>query len=326
MDDSQIEHVGMFVKVKTFLNKKTSELASTPVIAATLQPAFIAKIDEILAEEEDASAPITGSTELKRNLRTDAEDKGFEVAAACVAYYTITVPNPVLRKKCEFQRSDLQPPNTRDSDLYIKMKRVHTIAEPIKALLAPFGVVAADVDALDTALAAYFIQLEAPFDARGERQASGEQVDRLFVQAMELLTEQLDVVMKFYVTNNPELHDYYLHARSIDQTGGGPIPDEDETITIASATFTGDTFSPEVNENSRYVITSGASNGAQLNIGFSNMLGMFSGPFKTVDPGTTLDEKAVDLGYIAGTTNFIVLQNTGSPNPVSITVRGKVFY
>ena len=239
MDDNQIEHVGMFVKVKTFLNKKTSELAATPVIAATLQPAFITLIDDILTEEEDASAPITGSSELKRNLRTAVEDKGFEVAAACVAYYTITVPNPVIRVKCEFVRSELMPFGMRDNDFYVAMKRVHEIADPIKALLAPFGVAGADVDDLGTALAAYFAQMEAPYDARGERLASGKQVDRLFDQAMELLTDKLDVVMKFYVTNNPELHDYYLTARSIDGTGGGEIPDEDEEIVIAGISAAG---------------------------------------------------------------------------------------
>lgn len=323
MEDSQVEHVGMFVKVKTFLNKKAGDLASTPVIAATLQPALISQIDLILEEDEDASAPITGSTELKRNLRTAVEDKGFTIAAACAAYYTLTVPNPVLRVKCEFQQSDFD--RMRDKDVYVDMSRVHEIADPVKALLAPFGVAGADVDALGTALTDFFAQFEAPFDARGERAASGKQVDRLIEQTLELLKDKLDVVMKFYVTNNPELHDYYLSARAIDQTGGGPIPDEDEQFTLASGQFMSPAVSSEMNANSHIVLINKAGNGSQVIFGFSNFQNGFSGVQKTVMPGTTSDDKAIDLGFTPGIP-YLVFQNPGNPNPVSIDLRGKVFY
>ncbi len=323
MDDNQLEQVGMFVKVKTFLNKKTSELAATPAIAGTIQPALISKINDILEEDEDASSSISGNTELKRNLRSAVEDKGFEIAAACVAYYKITVPNPPLRAKCEFERSDLD--RMRDAVLYVKIQKVHEIADPIKALLSDFGVVAADVNDLGTALTSYLAELEGPRDAIGERSASGKQVDRLIADAKEIITEQLDVVMKFYVTNNPELHDYYLTARAIDGTGGGEIPDEDETITIAKGDFAGGPIAPEATADSRIVISSGASNGADVNYGFSNMPGFFSGTSKTLNPGNTDDKKIVDFGFATGVTNF-VMQNTGSPNAVSVTIRVKVFY
>ncbi len=325
MDDSQSEHVGMFVKVKTFLNKKASELAATPVIASTLQPAFIAKIDEILEEEEDASAPITGSTELKRDLRKEVEDKGFEVAAACAAYYTIVSPNPVLRVKCEFQRSDLQTFNTRDNDLYVDMKRVHSIADPIKTLLVDFGVLDTDVDELGTAVAAYFLQLEAPFDARDERAASGEQVDRLFKEAMELLTEKIDVVMKFYVTNNPELHGYYLRSRAIDNTGGGPIPDEDEEILIGAGQYHNADVPVQMDDNTRIVIINRTSNVSMVQFGFNSAPDAFGAIKTDIPPDTTTDEIALDLGFTTGIP-YAVFYNPGNPTAASITIRVKLYY
>ena len=325
MEDNQIEYVGMFVKVKTFLTKKAAALAATPIIASSIKPALSTKISEILTEEQDASSPITGSTELKKNLRTDVEDKGFEVAAACAAYYTITVPNPVLRVKCEFERSDLSNGRMRDSDLYVRMSKVHEIAEPVKTLLSDFGVAGADVDALETALNDLFIEIQGPKDAIGARAASGKQVDRLILQARKIIDTQLDVVMKYYLTNDPELYDYYLTARSIDQTGGGPIPDEDETMLLASGAFGGGAFSSDMNDNSKIVVICGASNGAEARVGFSNMPNSFSGTQLPVPPGVTLDEKAIDLGFVPGITN-LVFQNTGAPISASIKIRVKVYY
>ncbi len=297
MDDSQVEFVGMLIKVKTFLNKKAAQLTDTPVIASSLQPEVEQFIEDIFSEDEDASGTISGNTELKRELRNRVERIGFEVAAACAAYYTITVPNPVLRAKCNYQRTDLSSSNMRDMVLYVKMKVVHEIADPIKALLAPFGILVTDVDNLNNALEQYFAELEGPRDAIGERAASGRQVDRLIGEVRKLPTEQLDVVMKYYAVNDPELHDYYLNARSIDQTGGGPIPDEDETITLASGAFVSNAVAPEIEVGSRIVVINPASGGSNILGGFSTTLNVFSGEKKEVSIGETQDEVSVNGAF-----------------------------
>lgn len=324
MDDSQIEQAGMFIKVKTFLNKKATELAATPIIASTIQAALNSAIDKVFTEDEDASADVSGSTEVKRELRQQVEGGGFEIGAACVAYYTMTVPDPRLRVKCEYERNDLV--RMRDVDLYVKMKALHEIADPIKALLSGFGVTGTDVDDFGTAVNDFYAELEGPKDAIGERAASGMQVDRNIDAVKEILVKQLDVVMKYYVINNAELHDYYLRARAIDQTGGGPIPDEDEEITITSGTFSSSPALPEVVATSRIVVTNGASNACDLKYGFSNIPAGFSGTVKTLTPGNTGNDIAADLGFAPGT-NIIVFQNTASPPPgASITIRVKVYY
>ena len=323
MNDIQLEHLGMFVKVKTFLSNKSSELTPTPIVGSSLQDTLTNLINKILSEDETASGNISGNTELKRQLRQKVEDQGYEVAAACVAYYTITVPNPVLRAKCAYELSALQ--RMRDADLYVKIKVVQEIAEPIAANLLPFGVDATDVSDLNETLKEYFLNIQGPRDAIGERAASGKQVERLIEQTIEFLDTQLDVVMKYYVTNNAELHDYYLNARAIDQTGGGPVPDADYTETMASGQFLGGPCPPEINANSHIVVTNGASNGSKVVIGFSTANNSFSGVQTDVLPGTTGDFKAIDLGFTTGIP-FFVLQNAGSPNPVSITVRIKAYY
>lgn len=325
MNDVETERMGMFVKVKTFLNRKAAPLAATPIISSNLQPALIALVEAIFDEDEDASSTISGNTELKRQLRTSVENRAFEVGAAVVAYYTITVPNPVLRAKCDYQRSDFSSSNMRDSVLYVKAGKIHEIADPIKNLLLPFGVTDMDVDDFANALAAYLSDLQSPRDAIGERAASGKQVERLIEQTDELIKTQLDVVMKVYANRDPELYDYYLNARKIDQTGGGAIPDEDEEITIPAGQWLNAPLPPEINAGSRIVITSKATNTNQITVGISVYQGSYSGAYADMAPGQTEDRLANAWGY-AGPGNFLVINNTYGPVQTNSTIRVKVYF
>jgi hypothetical protein len=325
MNDEQTEHVGMFIKVKTFLNKKTASLASTPIVDSTIKPAFLLKIDEIEEEDQDASSTISGDTEVKRLLRQSVQQKGFTVAAAVVGYYTIISPEPRKRQKCEFERSDLDSGRMRDNDLYVNIKHVHEIADPIKNQLAAFGVSDTDVDDLATVLTGYFTELQAPRDAIGERAASGKQVDRLIEQAMEILRTQLDVAMKVYVHRDPELYDYYQNARSIDQTGGGSVPDEDEEITIPAGQWLNAPLPPEITASSRIVVTSKAANTNQITVGISVFQGSYSGAYADMAPGQTEDREATAWGY-AGPGNYLVVNNTYGPVQTNSTIRVKIYY
>jgi hypothetical protein len=323
MNDTEIEHVGMFVKVKTFLNRKAAQLVATPIINATLQPAFNAKLQDILEEDEDASSTITGNTEFKRQLRINVENRAFEVGAAVTAYYTIIEPNPVLSEKCNYQRSDLT--RMRDMVLYVKGAKIHEIADPIKSQLTAFGITDTDVDNFATALAAYFADLENPRDAIGERAASGKQVERLIEQTFDMLETQLDVVMKVYAQRDPELYDYYQNARKIDQTGGGAIPDEDEEIIISAGQWLNAPLPPEITANSRLVVTSKASNTNQITVGISVYQGSYSGAFADMAPGQTEDREATAWGY-AGPGNYLVVNNTYGPVQTNSTIRVKIYY
>lgn len=322
MNDTEVEHVSMFVKVRTFLTRKSAQLAATPVIA-TLQTAFNNKLLEILEEDEDASSTISGNTELKRQLRSNIENRAFEVGAAVAAYYTLTVPNPVLSEKCNFNRSDLT--RMRDMILLVKASKIHEIADPVKNLLLPFGVTDIDVDDFATALTAFLADLENPRDAIGERAASGRQVERLIEQGFAILENQLDVVMKVYAQRDPELYDYYQNARSIDQTGGGSIPDEDEEITIPAGQWLNAPLPPEITADSRIVVTSKAANTNQITVGISTYQGGYSGAYADMAPGQTEDRQANAWGY-AGPGNFWVINNTYGPVQTNSTIRVKIYY
>ena len=323
MEDQQVEQVAMFIKVKTFLNKKASALTATPIVASTLQPELIAAIAAILAEDEDASGSISGSTEVKAQLRKQVETKAYTVGAAAAAYYTITAPNPTLREKCDVERSDLSKMHAEN--LYTVLSKLYHAADPVKALLAPFGVTGTDVDELGTALTNYLAEIEAPRDAIAMRAASGKELQRLIDETKLLLTDKLDVVMKTYFTSNNELYNYYQGARGIDSTGGGPIPDEDEEITLAVGDYGPGTYPAEISATSRFRLVSKPANQSVIRIGFSNTVNSFSGTFVELAPGQEIQKTAIELGYSPGIP-YIYIHNPGSPTAQTVLLRVRVYF
>ena len=324
MDKEQEDKLGMFKKVQTFLVNNAAGLSATPIIGSQIQLDFDNQLAALLDEAEDATAPISGSTVAKTEKRMVVEELGFQVAGAATSYYTLTVPNPILRAKCDYVRSALT--RMRDSDLYVNMSRVHEIANPVKALLGPYGVSSTLVDDLATALAAYFAVLQAPKDAMGARSASSKQVARMMAELDTLLREELDVVMRYYVSADPELHDYYLSARSIDQSGGGAQPDVDVTGNIdPSLYFTApDGFS--FGSNTRIVFTNtGAAGSTDLVLGFGSAPYSFAGATQTVAPGNTIDVRAQVLGYSPAAPYFVI-HNPGNPTAVVGSYGLKVYF
>lgn len=324
MDKEQEDKLGMFKKVQTFLVNNAVPLSATPVIGSQLQPDFDNLLAALLQEAEDASAPISGSTVAKAEKRLAVEELGFQVAGAVTSYYTLTVPDPVLRAKCDYVRSALT--RMRDSDLYVNISRVHEIANPIKLLLGPFGVSDTVVDNLATALSDYFEVLQAPKDALGARSASNKQLVRMIAGIDELLKEKLDVVMRYYVSANPELHDYYLSARSIDQSGGGAQPDVDVSGTIDPGLYFTAPDGFVFSSNTRIVLSNtGAPGSTDVVVGFGAAPDSFSGTTQTVAPGNTIDVRANEVGFSPASTYF-VLFNSASPTAVPAAYSLKVYF
>jgi len=102
----------------------------------------------------------------------------------------------------------------------MKTDQVLDLALPVKALLVPYGVTGAQVDALDS-LNQLWPSLE-PIGRQeeGVNKAAGEDVDRYMPKVTELLTKTLDGYLKVVQYNNPNVYSQYQTARMIDDSGG----------------------------------------------------------------------------------------------------------
>lgn len=252
MTTDQKDHFNMFLKVQTFLVNNETALAVLAIVG-TLQIAFGKIIDAIVVAEGDASEDISGSTELKRMRQDAVKLQALKVARAATLYFTLS-EDPVTLRKIDLLKSELD--SMRDTDLYVRVKKLFEICDPVKALIDAPDFVPADVTQLDSLNEKYFEVLEAPQDARSLRSSYNQEVDRQLALGQLLLKDKLDVAMATFEASNKQLYDYYLSARRIDNTGSrnelsgfdiqtktiagngsivfGPVPEVDMQVYIAN--------------------------------------------------------------------------------------------
>jgi hypothetical protein len=260
MNSNKEDRFGMFLKVDLYLVTYAADLAFNPAIATT-QTSLNSLINLIAQADSTATRDITGFTAAKNQHRANQIAEFKRVRAGLMGYYTAT-PDIKVKTIIDFPDSDID--KFRDSELYMKTDQVLDIALPIKALLTPFGVAEAQVDALAT-LNSLWPSLE-PIGRKEEavNKASAKDVDRYFEQTHNLLDNTLDSYMKVVQYNNPNLYDQYQTARMIDDSGGnsGTEGYNTQTFTIpAGGTMSwlvsdeGVTIPPEVQVYARAITT-----------------------------------------------------------------------
>lgn len=216
MTSEQEDKYGMYLKVDLFLVTYATELGFNPNIALS-RTALNTLINAIAQADSTATRDISGYTVAKNQHRLQQIDMFKKVRAGMMGYLT---GNPDVKKRMIVDFSDSEIDKFRDAELYMKTDQVLDIALPVKALLVPYGVAAADVDSLDTLNAAWLLTEPTSRQEIGVNKAARKDVSRFMQQADLLLNDTLDNYLKVVQYNNPNLYDQYLTARMIDDSGG----------------------------------------------------------------------------------------------------------
>ncbi len=216
MNSAQEDHYGMYLKVDLFLTSNALALAYNPAIATT-RTVLNSFINLIAQADSTATRDITGFT-LAKNTHRKEQIANFKLIKAALVGYFIANPDIKSKTIIDFTNSDID--KFRDAELYMKTDQVLDLALPIKALLVPYGVTGAQVDALETLNNAWQALEPIGRKEEGVNKAAGQDVDRYMVQVTELLKNTLDGYMEVVEFNNPNLFSQYQTARMIDDTGG----------------------------------------------------------------------------------------------------------
>ena len=216
MDDKQLNKLNMFIKTADFYRDHSADLISVTQLAG-LKTELSDLIDQIVDADGDADSDTSGFTIQKSDERTNVEGLTLKVSRALAAY-GLSIGKPGLVRLADYNPSELG--SKRDNDLYVKSKKLWERADPVKALLSGFNSGPTDVNNLDIALQEYFAVLQLPEEKRGEKKASGLEVDTLFKDADDVV-QQMDIYMQTFEAVNSLLYNTYLSARAIDDNGGG---------------------------------------------------------------------------------------------------------
>lgn len=224
MENNLENMLGMYQKVQSTFLLHAAETAAIPAVAA-LSTQLDTKINAILAVASKAGTDITGYTVDKQFKRNDLKTKILKLSGGIVAHTAMTDDFRTI-EKCDATPSQMD--YMRDNDFYVYAKLVINEVTPIMASLTPYGIVAGDLTAANTAATNYLKTIQAPKAQINERSADKNELTALFADTTSFLNNKVDKVMGLFITTNPKLYDIYMGARSIDSTAGATAADYEQ--------------------------------------------------------------------------------------------------
>ena len=205
----------MFYAVNTCVD--THVAVWTPLVPyGTAVTAFKAKITEIEQEVETQGTELDGYAMDKGAKKESMVRAGLSVANKVFAFAEDTSAT-VLREKMDVSYSDLIAP--RDAVVAQKCQGIHDEANAVIASLASYGVLPADLTALQGMIDKYELVISAPRTAITVRKGATEQIEQLVREGTTILTNRMDKLMADFKGTNPDFYQEYFDARIVVNTG-----------------------------------------------------------------------------------------------------------
>jgi len=197
----------------------------------------------------------------------------------------------------------------------VKADQVHDIANPVKLLLAPYLVTAADVDSIVTLKDAYKNVLQLPRTEEAISMAAANERDRMVDKCFNTTLPKIDAYLLPFKYTNAVLYDKYTVARAIDNSGGGADTNGYDVHNHELAAGETKSFSPSVaNSQQLYFRQIGGTVGVIICTAAAGTDACAAG--FTLVPAVTVKKTFAELGLAAN--NFINFTNPGSE---TVTVR-----
>lgn len=168
---------------------------------------------------------LTGVASDKGLKREAMVQKATEVANGLYAY-AVDKGNEVLRMKVSMEKSTFM--RQRDAVIAQMCQNVCDLGTAEVANLGPYGLVAADMTDLQTAIDTYVAVVSSPRTAVTVRKGATAEIDLLIRNSMKILNGRMDKLMPEFKTSAPDFYQAYFDARIIVDLGTGEKPAENK--------------------------------------------------------------------------------------------------
>lgn len=211
MTSRQEAKLNMYRTVQLHCNNNS---AITVLNAAftTAFTAFNAKVSSIISTATSESQVITGvaidKTVLKKNLCQSAADM-----AALVYAFASSTNNNTLKQEVNYAYTDFF--RLKDDLVAPTAQNIHNAATANLAALAPFGITAAMLSALQTTITNYSTSVPTPRNAKAIKATFTQNIKQLIKETDDILKNQLDKLSVSFKTARPDFYSTYLNARII---------------------------------------------------------------------------------------------------------------
>lgn len=243
MNKEQESSFAMMLKVRNFNEKNMVALAVIPAL-----PPFFAtvktKITDLILADAGGRSDVSGHAIAKSRMRETLEGLALKISNS-IASYALINNDYVLQKKADFPTSAWY--KFSEEELVTQATIVKNLATPLSANLAAFGATAADVTAIGTTINSFTDIISNPSLAMDQRKNDNKRVIVVLDEIRTILIEKLDVLMRSFEVNNPNLYSLYLSARAIDVNGSVMKPTVIGELAPATlkAVHTAGTYNPD---------------------------------------------------------------------------------
>ncbi|HEX8249697.1 MAG TPA: carboxypeptidase-like regulatory domain-containing protein [Pyrinomonadaceae bacterium] len=244
--------LNMYDAVKTVCQDNATTVATINAFKTALDE-FKDKISTIKEVAQQKDMATTGIAADKKVRKQNLSRIASAVAGAIYAYAAVT-GNNTLKQEVKFKNSDLL--RTKDALLAPRCQNIHDLGAANVAALADYGINAAKLTELQTAINDFADAAPKPRAAKTTHSTIVASLTQLFDEADAILTERMDPLIGLFAATNPDFVATYQSARIIvdapttatqlkgtvtNQADGTPVIDA--TVTIVEAAKTAQTDS-----------------------------------------------------------------------------------
>src|SRR2546423_4434014 len=220
MTNQQENKLGSYRAVSKVLAENSGEYTSVGALVtqAGNVNSSIELIGQLIrAQTKDA----TGVTLDKSVLQTQMVDMALRVAGAVKAFASES-NNNALRAQADIKPSEFT--RARDDERDDIAQRIHDLGNENVASLAPHGVTAATLTALQTRISAYVEAIGSPRAERVKKSTATEMLEAEFARVDMILDDRVDGLMEQFKDSGTTFYSDYKKTRRIVDTGGRSQP------------------------------------------------------------------------------------------------------
>jgi hypothetical protein len=220
MNRKQMNIVEMADVVSAYMAKNSSIWQGNQAIteAVTELDGNLVVIEQLTKKQK---APVVGHAADKATVRDDLEYAILQIAAPIAALGAKT-NNFTLEAQGDL--TPAQVDKLAGEDLTATAQRISELATANLPALANYGIVPADITAVDTLVAQFEAVETKPREAVVDRAKETKQIGPVITSTRSLLLRQLDRAMFTYKRTQPEFHAGYESARVIVDRGNPAQP------------------------------------------------------------------------------------------------------
>ncbi len=215
MTSNQSNKYTMYRSTVELLESNATKTTAVPAFATSLGK-FDGLVDQIGEKDKERMTKTSG----KGNARDEAEDSlvlGTLIVSSALTAFASSTGNAQLKGTVKISESHLRYVRTNEQINIAKM--VLDLATANAAALAPFGVAQSMLDDLKARIAAYDAAAKQVTSGMAERVGARTAVSDLFIQADQVLKDELDPMMQFFRVSAPEFYNDYRASRVIKDIG-----------------------------------------------------------------------------------------------------------